>query len=48
MICKHIWLIAFLNKPEIIINFFSELNNFTYFYLIQIILFIINHLFAHS
>ena len=44
MITKHILLITFLNEPELI---FSQLNGFTYFYLIWMILFIINHLFAH-
>ena len=46
MISKHILLIAFLNKPELI--FFTRLNGLTYIYLIWIILFTINHLFAHS
>ena len=32
--------------PELI--FFTQLNGFTYFYLIKIILLTINHLFAHS
>ena len=36
----HIWSIIFLNEPE--------LNGFTYFNLIWIILFTINHLFAHN
>ena len=46
MISKHILHIIFLNEPEH--NFFAQLNGFTYFYQIQIILFTINHLFAHS
>ena len=46
MICKYILLITFLNKPELI--FCTELNGFKYFYLTQIILFTINHLFAHK
>ena len=41
MICKHILLITFLNEPKLI------LNDFKYFYLIQIIKFIINH-FLHK
>ena len=45
MISKHIFLITFLNKLELI--FFIQLNGFTNFYLIQIILFTINHLLAH-
>ena len=44
MICKHILLIAFLNKPELI--FCSQLSSFKYFYQTQIILFTINHLFT--
>ena len=36
----------FLNEPEII--FGTQLNSFTYYYLIWIILFTINHLFAYS
>ena len=46
MISKHILLITFLNESELI--FFSQLNGFTYFNQIQIILFIINHLFTRS
>ena len=46
MISKHIFSITFLNKPELI--FFTQLNDFTYYYLIWIIIFSINHLFAHS
>ena len=45
MISKHILYITFLNEPDLI---FLQLNGFTYFYLIRIILFTINHLFAHS
>ena len=47
MICKHILLIIFLNEPELII-LGTQLNGFKYCYLIQIILFTINNLFAHS
>ena len=46
MICKHILLITFLKKPELI--FYTQLNGFKYFYLTGIIPFTINHLFAHS
>ena len=46
MICRDILLITFLDDPELI--FFIQLNDFTYFYLVQIIVFTINHLFAHS
>ena len=46
MICKHILLITFLNESEFILG--SPLNGFTYFYLMGMILFSINHLFAHS
>ena len=46
MICKHILLITFLNEPELI--FCRDLNGFSYFYQIRIILFTINHLFVHS
>ena len=46
MIFKHILEITFLNKPQLI--FFTLLNGFTYFYQIQIILFTIDHFFAHS
>ena len=46
MICKHILLITFLNEPELI--FCTQLNGFKYFYLPQIIIFTINHLFALS
>ena len=35
---------TFLNEPELI--FFLTVNGFTYLYLIRIILFTINHLFA--
>ena len=45
MISKHILLIKFLNEPELI-SFFTELNDFTNFYQIRIIIFAINHLFA--
>ena len=45
MICKHILLITFLYEPEVL--FCSLLKGFKYCYLIQIIIFIINHLFAH-
>ena len=40
MICKHILLITFLNKPELIF-FRTQLNGFKYFYLTQIILYTI-------
>ena len=46
MICKHILLPTFLNKPELI--FLTQLNSFKYFYLTWVILFAINHLFAHN
>ena len=46
MISKHILSIRFLKISEL--NFFPELNGFTYFSLILIILFTINPLFAHS
>ena len=46
MICKYILLITFLEEPEHI--FFTQLNGFKYYYLIRMILFTINHLFAHS
>ena len=46
MIFKHISYITFLNEPELI--FWLQLNDVTYFYLIRIILFTINYLFAHS
>ena len=46
MISQHILEITFLNEPELI--FCTQLNGFTFFSLIQIILFTINHLFAHS
>ena len=46
MICKHMFLITFLNEAEHI--FSTQLNGFKYFYQIQIILFTINHLFAHK
>ena len=39
MISKYILLITFSNEPELIIS--TQLNDFTYFYLIQIILFTI-------
>ena len=45
-ISEHILLITFLNKPKLI--FFTQLNGFTYLYLIQIILQTINHLFVYS
>ena len=48
MISKHILLITFLNKPKLFFFFCTQLNGFTYFYFIQIILFTINHLFSHS
>ena len=42
MIYKHILLITFLNKSELIFFFFyTQLSGFEYFYLTQIILFII-------
>ena len=44
MISKHILLITFLNKPELI--FCPHLNGFIYFYPIRIIVFTINHLFS--
>ena len=40
MICNHIFLISFLNKPKLIF-FCIELNGFKYFYPTQIILFTI-------
>ena len=43
MICKHILSITYLNDLEIILCI--HLNGFKYFYLIQIILFTINHQF---
>ena len=43
---KHILLITFLNESELI--FFAQLNGFKYFYQVEIILFTINYLFAHS
>ena len=43
---KHILLITILNEPKLI--FSTQLNGFKYFYQIQIMLFTINHLFAHS
>ena len=46
MICKRILSIRFLDKPELIVC--AQLNGFKYLYLILIILFTINHLFAHS
>ena len=46
MISKNILYITFLKEPELI--FSAKLDAFTYFYQIRIILFIINHLFAHS
>ena len=46
MISRHI-LLTFLNKPALIF-FCSQLNHFSYFYQIWIILFTINHLFAPS
>ena len=45
MISKHIFLIAFLNEPELI--FTQQLNNFTYFYITRLILFTINHFFPY-
>ena len=49
MISKHILLKTFLNESEFIFFFFCiQLNGFTYLWLIWIILFTINHLFAHS
>ena len=47
MIGKHILLKIFLNEPDLIF-FCTQLSGFTYFYVIWIILFTINHLFAHS
>ena len=41
MIFEYILEITFLNEPELI--FFTQLNSFTYFYLIWIILLTINH-----
>ena len=46
MICKHILLITFLNKPEFI--FSRQLNDLKYCYLTLIILFNITHSFTHS
>ena len=37
--------IKFLNQPE---HFFKRANGFKHFYQTRIILFTINHLFAHS
>ena len=37
-------MITFLNEPVLL---FAQLNGFKYFYLTQIILFMVNHLFAH-
>ena len=42
MICKLMFLITFLNEPELI--FFMPLNGFKPFYLKWIILFTIDHL----
>ena len=47
MIYEHILLMTFLNKPGLIL-FGTQLNGFKYCYLIKIILFIIDHLLAHS
>ena len=46
MIFKHILSMTYLIEPELIL--FRQLNGFNYFYQIQIILFTISHLFAHS
>ena len=46
MISKHNLLLTFLNEPELI--FFSKYNVFIYVCQIHIILFTINHVFAHS
>ena len=46
MICMHILSITFLNEKGLI--FLKQLNSFQYCYLISIILFTINPLFAHS
>ena len=42
MIFKHILQITFLNKLKLFFIFGAQLNGFTYFYLIQIILFTSN------
>ena len=46
MISKHFLSITFLSEAELI--FFTQLNRFTYFYQIQIILFTIDYLFAYN
>ena len=46
MISKHILQITFLNETELI--FPPQLNDFIQFYIIRIILFTNNYLFAHS
>ena len=46
MISTLILFIRFLKESELL--FFLEINVFTYFYLIRIILFIIDHLFTYS
>ena len=46
MVCEHILLITFLNKPVVI--FLAQFCGFKYFYQTQIILFIINPLFTLS
>ena len=46
MISKHI--LTFLNEPKHIFFFFIQSNIFTYLYLIRIILFTIDNLFAHT
>ena len=46
MICKYMLELGILNEPELSF-IFSQFNGLIYFYLIQIILFTINHLYAH-
>ena len=48
MISKHILEITFSNEPELIFHFCMQLNGFTYFYLMWIILFTIDYLFTHT
>ena len=47
---KYIWFVNsyFVNKPELFLFFFTQFNDFMYFYLTGIILFKNNNLFAHS
>ena len=46
MISEHILQIIYLNEPEFIF-YRTQLNGFTYFYLIGIIPFVIYHLFTY-